>query len=88
MANHKSALKRANQSEIRRMRNKTTKSRIKNVVKEVRLAVDENGVETASSKLTAAKAIIDKAVKTGVIHKNTGSRKVSRLAKLVNAVKA
>ena len=87
MANHKSALKRAHQNEIRRMRNKATKSRIKNVVKEVRLAVGGETGETAVSKMTAAQSIIDKAVKTGVIHRNTGSRKLSRLEKLVNTVK-
>ncbi|MGD9072948.1 MAG: 30S ribosomal protein S20, partial [Desulfobacterales bacterium] len=34
MANHKSALKRARQNDIRRLRNKSTRTRVKNVVKD------------------------------------------------------
>ncbi|MGB2689448.1 MAG: 30S ribosomal protein S20, partial [Desulfobacterales bacterium] len=38
MANHKSALKRARQNEIRRLRNKSVKTRVKTIVKDVRLS--------------------------------------------------
>ena len=88
MANHKSALKRARQNEVRRMRNKSTKTRIKNIVKDVRLAVSEKSEESALTKLDAAKSIIDKAAKKGVIHKKTASRKISRLSKIVNTISA
>ncbi len=88
MANHKSALKRARQNEERRMRNKSTKTRIKNIVKDVRLDVSENSKESALTKLDTAKSIIDKAAKKGVIHKKTASRKISRLSKTVNAISA
>lgn len=83
MANHKSALKRARQNKIRQMRNKTYKTRIKNIVKAVRAAVTENSSETALTDLNTAKSIIDKASKKGIIHKNTAARKISRLSKLV-----
>ncbi len=46
MANHKSALKRARQSEIRRMRNKSYRTRVNNVTKQVRLADGESSGET------------------------------------------
>ncbi len=88
MANHKSALKRARQNDERRMRNKSTKTRIKNIVKDVRLDVSENSKESALTKLDTAKSIIDKAAKKGVIHKKTASRKISRLSKTVNAISA
>jgi len=88
LANHKSALKRARQNEERRMRNKSTKTRIKNIVKDVRLDVSENSKESALTKLDTAKSIIDKAAKKGVIHKKTASRKISRLSKTVNAIPA
>jgi small subunit ribosomal protein S20 len=88
LANHKSALKRARQNEERRMRNKSTKTRIKNIVKDVRLDVSENSKESALTKLDTAKSIIDKAAKKGVIHKKTASRKISRLSKTVNAISA
>ena len=88
MANHKSALKRAGQNEIRRLRNKAVKTRVKSVVKEVRTAIDQNLQEDASTKLEIAKSAIDKAAKRGVITKKTAARKVSRLAKQVNKVGA
>lgn len=78
MANHKSAIKRARQNEIRRMRNRSTKSRIKSIAKEIR--EDNPGLN-----LDAAKSIMDKASKHGVIHKKTASRKISRLARFINA---
>ena len=85
MANHKSALKRAIQNEQRRMRNKTVQTRVKNVVKDLNLAVTENP-EDAAKRLDIAKSIIDKAAKRGVLHKRTAARKISRLAKRVNAL--
>ena len=87
MANHKSALKRAGQNERRRLRNKAVQTRVKNVVKDVRLAVAQ-GAENAVEQLNAAKSAIDKAAKKGVLHKKTASRKVSRLNRQVNAQQA
>ncbi len=83
MANHKSALKRAGQNERRRMRNKAVQTRVKNVVKAVRVAVSHES-EDAVEQLNAAKSAIDKAAKKGVLHRKTASRKISRLAKQVN----
>jgi small subunit ribosomal protein S20 len=82
LANHKSALKRAGQNEIRRMRNRSVRSRVKTVVKQVRQAVASEAGESISADLKAAQATIDKAVKKGVLHKRTGARKVARLARL------
>ena len=88
MANHKSALKRAKQNLDRQMRNRSTKTRIKKVVKDVRLAATETTKEVAASKLNAAQSSIDKAAKKGVIHKKTAARKISRLSRLVNTISA
>ena len=68
------------------MRNKSVKTRIKNIVKNVRLAVSEKSSEAALKKLDYAKSIIDKAAKKGAIHTKTASRKISRLTKLVNTI--
>ena len=70
------------------MRNKSVKTRIKNSVKNVRLAVSEKSSEAALKKLDDAKSIIDKAAKKGTIHTKTASRKISRLTKLVNTISA
>ena len=88
MANHKSAIKRSRQNEKRRLRNKSVKTRVKKIVKSVRLAANDNTKEEALKELINAKSVIDKAAKKGVIHKKTASRKISRLSKLVNTISA
>ena len=88
MANHKSALKRAGQNEIRRVRNRSVKTRVKTVVKEVRQAAAENAPEAAAANFKIAQTAIDKAAKKGVLHKRTAARKVARLAKLAQTVQA
>ncbi|MDM8541099.1 30S ribosomal protein S20 [Desulfococcaceae bacterium HSG7] len=89
MANHKSAVKRARQNEKRRERNKIVRTGIKNVTKNVRLvAQKKEDSEIVLKTLNNAKSVIDKAAKKGVIHKNTASRKISRLTKLVNKAAA
>lgn len=86
MANHKSALKRARQNEIRRMRNKSYRTRVNNVTKQVRLAEGESSGETITTKLNIAKSVIDIAAQKGIIHKKTAARKISRLSKFANTV--
>jgi len=88
LANHKSAIKRARQNEIRRLRNKVLKTKTKNITKDVRLSVTESSKEEALKKLDMAKSNIDRAAQKGVIHKKTASRKISRLSKLVNTISA
>ena len=85
MANHKSAVKRARQNEIRRLRNKGTRTKIKSVVKDVRSSVGEASGDETKVKLNTAQSVIDKASKKGVIHKRTAARKISRLTKLANS---
>lgn len=84
MANHKSALKRARQNEIRRMRNKFYRTRVNNVTKQLRLSEGESSGETITTNLNIAKSVIDIAAKKGVIHKKTAARKISRLSKFAN----
>jgi len=88
VANHKSALKRAKQNTIRRQRNKTVRTRVKNVVKDVRLAAGGQPGDQVVSSLNLAKSVIDTAAKKGVIHPKTAARKISRLSKLVNKISA
>ncbi len=88
MANHKSAVKRATQNEIKRIRNKSIKTRIKKVTKEVRLSLDKDSREITLKKLNTAQSVIDNSAKKGVIHKKTAARKISRLSRLVVATAA
>ena len=86
MANHKSAIKRAKQSEVKRLINMGYKTRSKNIVKEVRTAVAENDKEKAIENLKKATVIIQKSASKGVFHKKKASRKISRLARQVNQI--
>ena len=86
MANHKSALKHARQDELKRLRNKKLKTRIKKVTKDVRLSGDESQKSNALNRLNIAKSVIDKAAKKGAIHRKTASRKISRLSKVVDVI--
>ena len=85
MANHKSAIKRARQNELRRLRNKSVKTRIKTIVKDFRSSTGEISGEDMSAKINTVQSAFDKAAKKGVIHKRTAARKVSRLTKLKNS---
>ena len=85
MANHKSAIKRTRQNELRRLRNKSVKTRIKTIVKDVRSSAEETSGEDMSAKISAVQSAFDKASKKGVIHKRTAARKISRLTKLTNS---
>ncbi len=87
MANHKSAVKRHKQNIKHAARNRTVKTRVKNVIKSVRIAITNNDQESAGKLLVVAKSTLDKAASKGVIHWKKAARKVSRLAKALNAVK-
>ncbi len=86
MANHKSALKRARQNDIEKIRNIGRKTRIKSVVKEVRATIAGNSKDKAIETLRKAQVIIQKSVSNGAIHKKKASRKISRLTRQVNKI--
>lgn len=85
MANHKSAVKRHKQSLKRAARNRAARTRIKNVVKAVRVAVQGNDREAAVTALITANSVLDKYAGSAVHWKNA-ARKMSRLARSVNAL--
>jgi small subunit ribosomal protein S20 len=86
LAIHKSAIKRAKQNEIRNFANKSNRTRMKNVIKHVRVAIDEKSAEKAQAALATAIPVIQKAAKQGAIHRKNASRKISRLARQVNVI--
>ena len=86
MANIKSAKKRILVAETRAARNKAIRSKVKTAVKKVEAAVAAGDAEAAKACLVQAISEIDKATSKGVYHKNTASRKVSRLSKAVNTL--
>jgi small subunit ribosomal protein S20 len=88
LAVHKSAAKRMRQNETRRMRNRHIKTSIKTMVKRVREAVQEKNEAKAKEALARIIPLVDKAASQGVIHWRNGSRKISRLTRLVNTMGA
>lgn len=86
MANHKSALKRHRQSEKRKLRNNARKSAIKTAVRKLQSAVTEGkAAEDIKGLLKKATVLLDKAVTKGTLHRNTASRKISRISKAATA---
>ena len=80
MANTTSAKKAARKIARRTVVNRARRSRVRTFVKNVELAIASGDAVGARAALSAAEPEIMRAVSRGVIHKNTGSRKVSRLA--------
>lgn len=88
MAQHKSAAKRARQSENRRQRNMAVKTRVRGVTKLVHQNIAAGQAEEAAENLKLAAKFINTAVSKGVIHQRNGARKISRLSKKVAALTA
>ena len=84
MPNHKSAIKRVRQNEKRRIRNRRVTSATRTFIKKVRSALEAGNVEDAKAALPEAVKALDKAVTKGVMHRNSASRKISRLTVAVN----
>ena len=79
MANHKSAEKRIRQTLKRTERNRYYKTRIKNIVRALREAIDANDLQKAEEYFKTANKVLHKFVSKGILNKNTAARKVSRL---------
>lgn len=86
MANHKSAEKRARQTIKKTERNRFYRTRLKNIIKAVRVSATEGNKEEALKNLQIANKQIHSFVSKGFLKKNTAARKVSRLTLLVNKV--
>ena len=79
----KSAKKALRQSERKRVRNLQKRRKLKNLLKEVKFLLSEKKTEEAKKLLPQVYKFLDKAAKTGLIKKNTASRKKSRITKLI-----
>lgn len=86
MPRSSSAIKALRSSRRKRSRNVDAKEALRKAVKAVRVAVSEKNKDAATQALRKAQQLLDKAVKTNLIHKNTSSRKKSRLSALVKTL--
>lgn len=87
MPNIKSQKDRVVQAKKEAAHNKAIKTNLKTVIKKADAAIDSNAADKEAAMKTAISAI-DKAQSKGVIHKNTASRKISRMAKRANKAAA
>ncbi|AKI98080.1 30S ribosomal protein S20 [Kosmotoga pacifica] len=80
MPNIKSAEKRVRQMKVRRLRNKSVKTRFRNVTKELLTAIEtKESPEKIKELLSLSYSVLDRAAKKGVIHKKQASRRKARL---------
>lgn len=86
MANTAQSKKRARQSDARYAVNKARRSRIRTFLRKVEEAIASGNPDAATAALKAAQPELARGVSKGVLHKNTVSRKISRLASRVKAV--
>jgi len=84
MANHPSAEKRNRQRITRTTRNRAFSSRVRTLVKKVRLAISAKDKTSAATALKAAIVALDSAATKGVMHRKATSRTVSRLSQQVH----
>ena len=88
MAKHPSAAKRHRQSIKKQARNQAIRSRVRTSVRHVRDSLASENADEAKSRLEQATRTIDKAVTKGVLHRNTASRKISRLTQALRQLTA
>ena len=84
MANIKSAKKRILVINTKTERNKAIKSKVKTYVKKVYQAIESGDKNEAAEALRVATGALNRACSKGIYHKNTVSRKISRLSAAVN----
>ena len=88
MANSPSSKKRARQADRRAEINKARRSRMRTYVRKVEEAIATGDAAAATEALRLAQPVIMRSVSKGVLHRNTASRKMSRLAHRVKALGA
>ena len=86
MANTSSAKKAVRKIERRTAVNRARRSQMRTFVKKVEEAIASGDASAAAQALHAAEPLIMRAAQKGIVHKNTASRKVSRLTSRVNSL--
>lgn len=82
----KSAKKALRQNKKRQLANRAVKLGVKKIIKDSKKAIEAKSLDKANELVQKSIKAIDKAVQKGVLKKNTGNRKKSRLMKKYNSV--
>ena len=88
MPNTKSAKKRLRQNDVRRDRNRSTKSAMRTQLRKVREAIAAGKIEDAENEYRVAARQLDRVASQKIVHKNTAARTKSRLQALIKKAKA
>jgi small subunit ribosomal protein S20 len=88
MANIASQKKRIQRTERERLENRRKVSQVKTWFRRLEAAVDAGDAAVAEEEFRALVSRIDRAVKTGALHKNTGARRKARAARIRSGVSA
>jgi small subunit ribosomal protein S20 len=88
MANIASQKKRIQRTERERLENRRKVSQVKTWFRRLEAAVDSGDAAVAEAEFRALVSRIDRAVKTGALHKNTGARRKARAARIRSGVSA
>jgi small subunit ribosomal protein S20 len=86
MANTKSAKKAARQATRRTVVNKARRTRLRSSVRKVEEAIASGDKEAAAAALKEAEPVIARTAQKGIVHRNSASRKMSRLTKRVGVM--
>ena len=87
MANHKSSKKRILRNNKRNEINSNRISRIRTYIKKVESEISSENKDKANEAFKLAMPEIQRGVSKGLIHKNTASRKLSRLSNKIKSIK-
>lgn len=88
MANSESAKKAIRRIERRTVVNRNRRSRMRTFLRAVEDAIESGDQSKARDALAVAEPEVARAVRKGVLHRNTGARKVSRLSRRIKSMQA
>lgn len=86
MAQHQSAKKRIRQTATRTVVNRTRRSQLRTYVRFVEEAIASGDKSAADTAMSKAMPALHGGAQKGLLHKNTAARKISQLAKRINAL--
>ena len=85
MPNTKAAIRRVRRVKKQTQVNRIRKSKYKNAVKQIELLIKNKEKDKAKKYFSKFQSILMQVVKSGIINKNTASRKISRISKKISS---
>ena len=85
MPNTKSAIRRVRRVKKQTQVNRIRKSKFKNAIKQMELLLKDKHNEKAKKYFSKFQSILMQVAKSGIINKNTASRKISRISKRISS---